>query len=69
MRQSMCVIVIPTTLGAGTHKLDRYPFRKMRKSQEQYQSNSTSFSINFFSMMDLKIFMQRGMCMGAGMGR
>ena len=24
-----------TTLGAGAHKLERYPFRKMRKSQEQ----------------------------------
>ena len=23
-----------TTLWAGAHKLDRYPFRKMRKSQE-----------------------------------
>ena len=25
-----------TTPGAGAHKLDRYPSRKIRKSQEQY---------------------------------
>ena len=33
-----CIVtkVGDTTLGAGAHKLDRYPFRKMRKSQEQY---------------------------------
>ena len=40
MRQSMCEIVVSpmwgdTALWAGAHKLDRYPFRKMRKSQEQ----------------------------------
>ena len=41
MRQSLCVYcgvtkVGDTTLGAGAHKLDRYPFRKMRKSQEHF---------------------------------
>ena len=37
---NMCVIVVSlwgTTLGVGAHKLDRYPFRKIRKSKEQYQ--------------------------------
>ena len=33
------IVVLPegdTTLGAGPNKLDRYPFIKMRKWQEQY---------------------------------
>ena len=38
----------------------RYPFRKMRKSQEHYAHSKIKFyiyvSFTFFSMMDIKIF-------------
>ena len=33
MRQRMCIIIV---VWGGAHRLDRYPFMKMRKSQEQY---------------------------------
>ena len=38
MRQSMCVIVVGEYhyRRGRAHKLDRYPFGKLRKSQEQY---------------------------------
>ena len=43
VRQSMCIIVVwgyhpkgPWGGEGGSHRQDRYPFRKMRKSQEQY---------------------------------
>ena len=41
MRRSMCVTVggnttIVTIAKEGGHELDRYPFVKMKKSQEQY---------------------------------
>ena len=34
--------------GEGAHKLDRYPFRKMRKSQEHYTHTKIKFPIVFF---------------------
>ena len=40
MRQSMWVIVVGkyhySGVGGGAHKLDRYPFSKLKKSQEHY---------------------------------
>ena len=44
------------TLGAMTHKLDHYPFRKMRKSQEQYPFKiqiQHDFHLKVFSMIDI----------------
>ena len=37
LRKSMCVIVVwEYHYRGGAYKLDRYPFKKIRKSQEQY---------------------------------
>ena len=49
MRQSLCVIVVsPPTLAVGAHKLDRYPFRKTRKSQEQNHTKIKFYIIFIF---------------------
>ena len=57
-----------TTSGAGAHKLDRYPFRKMRQSQEKYpfyRKILHNFLLIFFSMIDIEIFTYVGGRQGA----
>ena len=50
--------------GARVHKLDRYLYRKMRKSQEQYPLKNQilhNFHLNiFFCISDIKIFTYGG---------
>ena len=46
-----------TTLRAGAHKLDHYPFRKMRKSQDSSHSTHSKIKCyRFFFLCYIKIF-------------